>query len=299
MLFRSKARGIHAAGTCRNRKGFPLQQLKAVQLSRRGQVAWLTHNSLTALRWKDKKDIFLLSSIHTQPEVPEWVEDPVTDDDSGERPPDVVLRRVRENGVWRSKRFYQPEIVKDYNSFMGGVDLCDQMTRVNKSKKQVRWYLRVFLKLLMLSIHNSYVLESFKIDHTQRGHRKRDLLSFKQDLVNQLVGNFPLRHRQCKRRKQISDNPARMQNVGLHLPYKGAGADHGKEHRCVVCKKKCELRPQLTREINPETGKPFLKPSRSVFKCGLCNVHLCIGQIDKPSCFTSYHTKEQYWLPFV
>ena len=62
-----KARGIHAAGTCCNRKGFPLQQLKAVQLSRRGQVARLTHNSLTALQWKDKKDILLFSSIHNQP----------------------------------------------------------------------------------------------------------------------------------------------------------------------------------------------------------------------------------------
>lgn len=42
---------------------------------------------------------------------------------------------------------------------MGGVDICDQMTILNKSKKQKRWYLRIFLKIVLLSIHNSYILE--------------------------------------------------------------------------------------------------------------------------------------------
>ena len=42
---------------------------------------------------------------------------------------------------------------------MGGVDLCDQMTSLNKAKKEKRWYLRVFLKIVMIAIYNAYILE--------------------------------------------------------------------------------------------------------------------------------------------
>ena len=68
-----KAQGIHAAGTCHKHKSFPLTQLQEVQLARRSQVAWLVQNQngSTTIRWKDRKDIFFLSSMHNQPEVPE------------------------------------------------------------------------------------------------------------------------------------------------------------------------------------------------------------------------------------
>lgn len=65
--------------------------------------------------------------IQNQPEVPEWVDDKPLSDINSEGQADVLFRRVRENSVWRCKQFYRPEIVKDYNSFMGGVDLCDQI----------------------------------------------------------------------------------------------------------------------------------------------------------------------------
>ena len=59
---------------------------------------------------------------------------------------------------------------------MGGVDLSDQMTAVNKSKKQKRWYLRIFLKIVLLSIYNAYILEGHKCQHIPGGRRKRDLI---------------------------------------------------------------------------------------------------------------------------
>ena len=131
-----------------------------------------------------------------------------------------------------------PGIVKSYNNFMGGVDLSDQMTAVNKSKKQKRWYLRIFLKMVLLSIYNAYILEGFKRPQTPRGRRKRDLLSFKEDLCVQLVGNFPQQHKSTasNNRKRSADTPVpeRLSNVGIHFPFKG----EGKNHRCVVCERK-------------------------------------------------------------
>ena len=88
-----------------------------------------------------------------------------------------------EGSSWVTKKIYRPGIVKSYNNFMGGEDLSDQMTAVNKSKKQKRWYLRIFLNMVLLSIYNAYILEEFKRPQTPRRRRKRDLLSFKEDLL--------------------------------------------------------------------------------------------------------------------
>lgn len=108
---------------------------------------------------------------------------------------------------------------------MGGVDLCDQMTIVDKSKKQQRWYLTLVPQVVMLAIHNSYILEGFQIDHTVAGRRKRDILQYKQELYIQLVGNYPQTCLQAsadaKRRRSGEACPEQLLNVGLHLPIRG------------------------------------------------------------------------------
>ena len=121
---------------------------------------------------------------------------------------------MRVGEQWRSQKIYRPPIVADYNKYMGGVDLCDQMTAVNKSKKQQRWYLRVFIKFLLLAIYNAYILEGYKIPHNVRGKRKRDLLKFKQDLCVQLVGITPTRAKAAKRQRQNLPPEDRLENVG-------------------------------------------------------------------------------------
>lgn len=130
ILFRLlKARGILAAGTARPRQGYPTNELKAVQLRSRGQVAWLSWNEMLALRWKDRKDVFFLSIIHAPPEVPNWVDTGAAPDSDPDAPEEedaaIVRRRVRVRGQWRSQKIYRPPIVADYNRYMGGVDLCD------------------------------------------------------------------------------------------------------------------------------------------------------------------------------
>jgi len=70
-----KERGILAAGTARPRKGYQYDQLKGTVLQKRGDVAWPTEKDrkMTALRWKDKKDVFFLSTIYPPPVVPAWL----------------------------------------------------------------------------------------------------------------------------------------------------------------------------------------------------------------------------------
>lgn len=91
--------GIIAAGTARPRQGYPTNELKAVQLRLRSQVAWLSWNDLLALRWKDRKDVFFLSAIHAPPQGPNWVNaGPAPDSDKED--PSVVRRGMRVREQW-------------------------------------------------------------------------------------------------------------------------------------------------------------------------------------------------------
>jgi len=125
-----RARGIFTA----------VEQLKRTVLRKRGEVAWLTarEQGMTAFTWKDKKDVYFLTTIHSSLVIPAGV----ADDDSGSHTDavrnesDVVSRRVKGLGRWVTKKIYRLEIVQCYNQYMGGVDLSDQMIAVNESKKK-------------------------------------------------------------------------------------------------------------------------------------------------------------------
>ena len=82
-----------------------------------------------------------------------------------------------------------PLLVNDYNKFMGGVDKNDQLAIVRKEMKQLVWYNRVFLKLLMMTVYNCYVIEeTVKPHRNQAGRVTRSVLHFKDELVSQLIG---------------------------------------------------------------------------------------------------------------
>lgn len=59
-----KERGVLAAGTSKPRKNYPSEELRRDNLPRRGEVAWLSWFNSLALRWKDRKDVYFLSTIH-------------------------------------------------------------------------------------------------------------------------------------------------------------------------------------------------------------------------------------------
>ena len=86
-----------------------------------------------------------------------------------------------------------PPASSQYQKYMGGVDRMDQMTRLNKEKKTMRWYRRGERKLFEISIYNAYIIGGHTINHDVPGKRRRDLLSFKLDLAHQLIGDFQAR----------------------------------------------------------------------------------------------------------
>jgi len=94
-----------AVGTVRiNRKGL-LDELKITTLQK-GEVIAMYRNKLMVLRWRDKKYVSMLSSIH---------DDAVTE---------VTVRKTVKE---------KPQVCLDYNDKMDGVDLSDAYLASNPS----------------------------------------------------------------------------------------------------------------------------------------------------------------------
>ena len=101
-LFRELTRrGFGACGTARrNHKGLP-PAVRDAPL-RRGEVVSSLDDSILTLKWKDKRDVIMLSTYHDSSMI-------------------TKSRRSRaaERGV---EDIQKPKVVEDYNQNMGGVD---------------------------------------------------------------------------------------------------------------------------------------------------------------------------------
>ena len=118
--------GIYACGTYRsNRVGFPkeLGEKQLVKTLNRGDSVMRHKGSITALMWKGRKPVYVVSSAHL----------PSTT---------VVNRKDVDVTV---AQVVCPEIVSQYNRYMGGVDLSGQLKACyGVDRKSKRWWLSLF-----------------------------------------------------------------------------------------------------------------------------------------------------------
>ena len=287
LLYFLSLRGIRACGTMRsNRKYFPKAELIAEakrQKLKHGQFAYASYRDLCALLWKDRKDVFILTSIH----------DPVLG-------PAVKRKlKAREGHGFREMEIACPIAISEYNQHMGGVDLNDQLTSVRKDLKQLRWYFRVFLKMVMMATFNAFILENSIIPHkNNQGKIVRDILAFKDELVYDLIGQVraPRKSGRKRTRQEIVEDKFdwnRLLNVGNHFPGKGEGTDH----TCVVCREK--RKRWLTANKGKDKRECPFKESKTTFVCLTCGdppgeTYICIKR--GSTCFQDYHQKVQFWL---
>jgi hypothetical protein len=121
-----------AVGTVRsNRKGF-LTDIMGKKIKKR-EVAVSFRRKLMALKWTDKRYVFMLSSIH-----------------------DEEMQTVRDKKGGDQQK---PKVCIDYNDAMGGVDLSDQyiVTYSTTRKRMKKYFQKIFCHLLDLTVFNSFV----------------------------------------------------------------------------------------------------------------------------------------------
>lgn len=169
-------------GTMRiNRVGIP-SEIKTKKLQKNKHIVRFK-DKLIVLKWKDKKDVLMLSSIHNDEKT-------------------MIEKRGR--------RQEKPNVVLDYNKNMGGVDLGDGvMVAYTAARNRLKKYKKIFLRLTDMCCLNAYII--YKKD---KGHLDR--LHFLIECVEKLVDNNIVKTHPKTSTSSFTPKPSRL--VERHFP---------------------------------------------------------------------------------
>lgn len=122
-------------GTCQvNRKNVPKMPEK---LKRGESTVKCTNDGIICFKWQDSKEVLLMSNCHKG----------------------VVKTADRRQRDGSMKTFDCPEAIVFNNEMMGGVDMSDQYsTAYEMDRKSKKWWKRVFQRLLMVAVSNSWII---------------------------------------------------------------------------------------------------------------------------------------------
>lgn len=172
----------------------------------------------------------------------------------------------------------RPQIVRDYNLNMGGVDLMNQMISYYRiSIRSKKWTLRMITHFIDFSIVQSWIEYKNDCKRSEVPQRQvMDLLAFRMSLANQLV--YP--QSAAKRVARITLDEIHSKNENVEKPRESRktdestrfdGLDHFPEYseNRIRCKRtSCTSKTQVY--------------------CPKCNVHLCLKL--NQNCYRAYHT---------
>ena len=117
------------------------------------------HKELVAVRWTDKRDIHALSTVN------------------GDK-----MTTVRRRDGKEVMEVNCPEIIEEYNSFMGGVDVADQyMSYYGTGRKSMKWWRRIFWRLHDMAIINAYTI--YKANNSTSLHKSITQKQFRMQLA--------------------------------------------------------------------------------------------------------------------
>ena len=185
---------------------FPGKKLK------KGEHTFRTANGIMALIWKDKKDVKMLSTMHTSEMV---------DTGKNDKHGNLVVKSA---------------CVLTYNEGMGGVDGSDQLSATCRSvRKHVKWYKKLFFYLVDIAIVNSFLL--FKQLHPERS--RTTLPHFKVQLARQLLESADIPDYTKRGRPRSLPTPDRLRGKDSHFPelIPVQGKRRNQYKRCTVCLK--------------------------------------------------------------
>ena len=229
--------GTDCVGTLRiNRKNVP-QKLKDTQL-KKGEVVGQHCGPVSVVKWKDKKVITMISTFHG-----------------------IETKTI----VRRGKELIKPISITDYNQYMGGVDLKDQLlqTYLIERKRLNKWYMKLFRRLLNSAVLNALII------YRENVNKNVDHFTFRVQLVEKLFQKYAKMVARVPGRHSTDSLVPRLTERHFIRRIPPSGKKQHPQRRCVVCAKHSRRRD-------------------TVYWCENCNVGLCFD------CFEIYHTKQNY-----
>jgi hypothetical protein len=98
----------------------------------KGDIVMRVKGHLSAVCWKDKRDVFVLTNMRAPP--------------------------VEENFVDEAGRAVKPHVTEDYNTHMGYVDKSDRRANSYEIARTWKCNKKLFLDLLDMTILNAFIL---------------------------------------------------------------------------------------------------------------------------------------------
>ncbi|PNF43126.1 hypothetical protein B7P43_G18025 [Cryptotermes secundus] len=214
---------ITCCGTVRpNRKGLPDDFRRRQFRLRKGDIRVRVRQNMTALVWKDKRDVYMLTNMHSPP--------------------------AEGNFCGEHGNATKPAVVADYNKHMGYVDKADRMANsYGICRRTWKWTNKLFFHLLDLTILNSYILLSScgaKLSH-------RDFrLALVRNML-ELAGRGPPRPQRPRGRPPaVRSEPSRIGEVTIqHWPTSSTS-----KLRCRECSSRGIRRTVRTKCVRCDIG---------------------------------------------
>lgn len=151
------ARKTYICGTLRNNRKQNPKDLVAKKLQK-GEISWRRYESVVVCKWKDKRDVLTISNMHKV------------------QPVEVQNRNGRLS--------IKPNIIKDYNDGMSGIDRSDQMLSYYSAlRKTIRWPKKLALHIMEIYIHNAHLL------YRKAANSDIRALKFREKFITHLIGD--------------------------------------------------------------------------------------------------------------
>ncbi|XP_065672200.1 piggyBac transposable element-derived protein 4-like [Hydra vulgaris] len=237
---------IQTTGTImKNRKQLP-EDIKKLKLKRHEVSAYVHSSNVMVLAWQDRRQGLMLSTFH----------DSTTE---------VAKQRIKGGIVDIDK----PTVIVNYSKYMGAVDRADHYcSSYSFLRKSLKWWRKIFFWLLEVAVVNSYIL--FNKFCEGNGKNKLRHLTYRQNLIEQLVGACRNTQERKGRRSSLDDNERLNQK-----PHFIAQVPSNNAKDCLVCS-----------DRKTQGGR-----KKTVYFCKTCTRKPGLHPTD---CFELYHTKTDF-----
>lgn len=240
-----------AVGTVRpNKRDLPPLLKKKNKLAK-GEHVFSVKGKVCAIQWKDNRHVNILSSAHNPQDL-------------------VEVKRTQNDGTRALVKC--PKAVRDYTTFMRGVDRFNQIRAAyTVSRRSRKWWHRILYFLVDAALVNSFILYTLSNGRDQKSCKHLD---YHISVAKHLIGNFSSRKRKgpasanyLNKQFRKDGKPlgvpteTRFSNVGVHLPVELASF-----RRCRLCS-------SSKHEKRTRVG------------CSQCRIPLC-----SVPCFRMFHT---------
>lgn len=268
-----RERGFGACGTTRPHSQFPsvLREIKdkwGKKLPWNSLYSWVVNGTL-CIAWQDNNIVLFLTTIHSPSGLYSMVER-IRKAPSKTSTNAAHARKPFDGSAIKSLLI--PRFIDDYNHFMGGVDLANQLRasyEVHRPTRRTWW--PIFFWLLDASIVNAYKLSVIHAQH--KALKAWDQAQFRMDLASSLIGFSTAV--QIVRLNETIIGPRLFETNAHHWETRL------KRSECAAC-----LYKQRRARIESRGVKKYRRAPIARKGCSFCKVPLCRNG----DCWNWFHT---------